>query len=95
MSAMTFLTSGGTASTGGDLPDNEREAANGIVRSFAEKLRRRALGLQVPASLLRVWQCTYLLAAKDTAHFHFVFAEAPGDTSINYRGPLTNQFPRT
>jgi hypothetical protein len=84
MSAMTFLTSGGAASTGGDLPNNERATADNIVRSFADGLRSYAFGLQVPASLLKVRQCNYLLAAKDTSHFHFVFAEA-GDTSISYR----------
>lgn len=30
-------------------------------------------------------QCTFLLVAKDIASFHFVFANAPGGNSLNYR----------
>lgn len=85
MSAIQFLTSGGMASIGGDLPEPERKTANEIVKSFGEKVRRYALVMQVPASLLKVQQCTFLLVAKDTVNLHFVFADAPGGTSINYR----------
>ena len=85
MSAIQFITSGGMAGIGGDLPENERKVANDIVKSFGEKVKRYALTLQVPASLLRVQQCTFLFVAKDSASFHFVFADAPGSTSINYR----------
>jgi hypothetical protein len=73
------------ASIGGDLPENERKSANEIVKSFGEKVRKYALALQVPASLLKVQQCTFLFVAKDTASFHFVFADAPGGNSLNYR----------
>jgi hypothetical protein len=65
MSAIQFITSGGMASIGGDLPENEQKVANDIVKSFGEKVRRYALTLQVPASLLRVQQCTFLFVAKD------------------------------
>lgn len=85
MSAIQFLTSGGMASTGGDLTDSEQHSANEIVKNFGGKVKKYALGLQVPASLLKVQQCTYLLVAKDTASFHFVFADAPGGNSLNYR----------
>ena len=85
MSAIQFVTSGGMASIGGDLPENERKSANEIVKSFGEKVRKYALALQVPASLLKVQQCTFLFVAKDTASFHFVFADAPGGNSLNYR----------
>jgi hypothetical protein len=85
MSAIKFITSGGMASIGGDLPENEQKVANDIVKSFGEKVRRYALALQVPASLLKVQQCTFLFVAKDTASFHFVFADAPGGAAINYR----------
>ena len=89
MSAIQFLTSGGMASIGGDLPEEERKTANEIVKSFGGKVKAYALALQVPASLLKVQQCTFLLVAKDTANFHFVFADAPGGNSINYRNLST------
>ena len=85
MSAIQFITSGGMASIGGDLPETEQKVANDIVKSFGEKVRRYALALQVPASLLKVQQCSFLFVAKDTASFHFVFADAHGATAINYR----------
>lgn len=85
MSVIKFITFGGMASIGGDLPENERKSANEIVKSFGEKVRDYALALQVPASLLKVQQCTYLFVAKDTASFHFIFADAPGGSSLNYR----------
>lgn len=85
-----FLTSGGMASIGGDLPEADKEAANEIVKAFGEKVRRYSRLLQVAASLLKVQQCNFLLVAKDTASLHFVFAEAPGGTSINYRDLSTN-----
>ncbi|HHQ4900498.1 TPA: hypothetical protein ACSP3M_001752 [Aeromonas veronii] len=90
MSAIQFVTSGGMASIGGDLPENEQKSANEIVKSFGEKVRKYALALQVPASLLKVQQCTFLFVAKDTASFHFVFADAPGGNSLNYRNLSTH-----
>lgn len=90
MSAIQFITSGGMASIGGDLPEDERKSANAIVKSFGEKVRKYALALQVPASLLKVQQCTFLFVAKDTASIHFVFADAPGGNSLNYRDLSTN-----
>jgi len=89
MVCLQFITSGGMASIGGDLPENEQKVANDIVKSFGEKVRRYALALQVPASLLKVQQCTFLFVAKDTASFHFVFADAPGGNAINYRNLST------
>ncbi|EXJ14963.1 TIR domain-containing protein [Imhoffiella purpurea] len=85
MSAIQFITSGGMASIGGDLTEDEQKSANAIVKSFGEQVRKYALALQVPASLLKVQQCTFLFVAKDTASFHFVFADAPGGNSLNYR----------
>lgn len=85
MSVIQFLTSGGMASIGGDLPEADQQIANKIVKSFGEKVRRNALGLQVPASVLKVQRCTFLFIAKDTQSYHFVFADAPGGDSINYR----------
>jgi len=85
MSAIQFLTSGGMASTGGDLPESEQKEVNAIVKSFGEKIKKYAMSLQVPASLLSVQQSTYLFIGKDTSSYHLVFANAPGGTSINYR----------
>ena len=85
MSAIQFLVSGGMASIGGDLPEDEQKIANNIVKSFAEKVKQYARQLQVPASLLKIQQCTFLFVAKDLASFHFIFADAPGGASINYK----------
>jgi len=85
MSAIRFLTSGGMASTNGNLSRPEQKNANDIVKTFGEKVRKYAISLQVPASLLSVQQCTRLFIGKDTSNYHVVFADSPGGTSINYR----------
>jgi hypothetical protein len=85
MSAILFLTSGGMASTGGDLDEAEKTKANDIVVKFGKAVRAQGMALQVPASLLKVIQCTFLLVAKDTANLHFVFADAPNGNQLNYR----------
>lgn len=85
MSAIQFLTSGGMANTGGDLPREEQEALNAVVKSLGEKIRAEARGLQVPASLLTVWQAPYLFVARDTANYHVLFVSAPGGTRLVYR----------
>jgi len=90
LSAIQFVTSGGMANVGGDLSEKEQKSANEIVKSFGEKVRKYALVLQVPASLLKVQQCTFLFVAKDTANLHFVFADAPGQNSLNYRNLSSN-----
>ena len=85
MSAIQFLTSGGMASIGGDLPEDEQKKINEVIKNFGEKVRKYAFALQVPASLLNVQQCTFLLIGKNLSHYHVVFADAPGGNSINYR----------
>lgn len=90
MSAITFLTSGGMANIGGDLAQADQQIANDIVKSFGEKVRHYGLRLQVPASLLGVQQSSFLFVGKDLAHFHFVFANGSGGTSINYRDLSSN-----
>jgi hypothetical protein len=85
MSVISFLTSGGMASTGGDLSEDEQKKINQVIRTFGEKVRQYALNLQVPASLMNVQQCTFLFAGKDSSSYHIVFANAPGGTSLNYR----------
>jgi len=85
MSAIQFLSTGGMASIGGDLPESERKEINDVVKVFGEKIRKYAISLQVPASILSVQQCSYLFIGKDESSYHLVFAIGPGGTSINYR----------
>lgn len=85
MSAIQFLTSGGIANIGGDLPEDERKKINKVIKNFGEKVRKYAISLQVPASLLSVQQCTFLFIGKDRSSYHIAFAIAPGGTRINYR----------
>lgn len=73
------------ASIGGDLPEDERKKINEVIKDFGEKVRKYAISLSVPASLLSAQQCTFLFIGKDTSSYHVVFADAPGGTSINYR----------
>lgn len=73
------------ASVGGDLPESEQQTANDVVRAFGEMVRRYALALQVPASVLKVQRCTFLFVARDTQSYHFIFADSPGGNAINYR----------
>ena len=61
MSAIQFLSSGGMASIGGDLPESERSEINDVVKTFGEKIRKYAISLQVPASILAVQQSTQTL----------------------------------
>jgi len=85
MSVLEFITSGGMAGVGGDLPDAEQNMVNEVLKAFAEKVRKQAIALQVPASKLKVRQATYLLVGKDTAKYHVIFAESPGGNQLNYR----------
>ncbi|MEW6543905.1 MAG: hypothetical protein AB1411_09880 [Nitrospirota bacterium] len=85
MSVLEFVTSGGMASIGGDLPEGEQKVVNAVLKSFAEKLRKYAIALQVPASRLKVRQATYLFVGKDAGRYHVIFADAPGGNQLNYR----------
>jgi hypothetical protein len=85
VSALKFLMHGGMATIGGDLPGPDRAASQTIGKEFGEALRICALSMQVPASQLKVQQSSYLFVAKDIANLHFVFADAGGATTINYR----------
>lgn len=85
MSAIQFLTSGGFSNIGGDIPEDDRKTPNEIVKIFGQKIKKYALTLQVPASQLKVQQCTFLFIGKDSSNLHFVFADAPGNNSIIYR----------
>lgn len=85
MSAIQFLSSGGLASIGGDIPENERNPLNEIVKLFGEKVSKHARTLQVPASLLAIQQSNFLFIGRDVQNHYFIFATKPGETSINYR----------
>lgn len=84
MSAIQFLISGGMANLGGDLPQEQREKANKIIKDFALNVKKSGLAYQIPAVFLNVQQCGFLLVGKDTENFHFVFAMESG-TQILYR----------
>ena len=90
MSAMDFLTSGGMASIGGDLPEDQRNIVNEAVKEFGRQVREYARRLQVPAAILRVRQCATLFAAKDAVNFHVVFIDTGGGNSLLYRDLSAN-----
>lgn len=85
MSAIQFLSSGGMASIGGDIPEDERNPLNEIVKLFGEMVSKQARTLQVPASFLAVQQSNFLFIARDVLSHYFIFATRPGETTINYR----------
>ena len=71
MSAIQFLLSGGMASIGGDIPEDERKPLNEIVKLFGEKVSKHARALQVPASLLAVQQSHFLFIGRDVQSHYF------------------------
>ncbi len=64
MSVLDYLSSGGMASIGGDLREEEQNHANSIVRRFANALRGYARTLQIPASNIKINKCSFLFVAK-------------------------------
>lgn|GEM_PF-1174160 len=85
MAVIDFVTKGGMANIGGDLADSEKEDINKIVADFGKYVSNIGRSLQVPASLLRIKQATFLFAGRDNDNIHIVFALAPGMDSLNYR----------
>ena len=85
MSVIDFLTSGGSASIGGDLEESQRKIINDAVVAFGDRVRDYGRQLQVPASVLRVRQCSVLFGAKDTSNFHILFVDKIGENSFIYR----------
>jgi len=85
VSVIQFLTSGGMANIGGDLSEEDQKITGNIVKVFGENVRQYALALQMPASVISVQRCTFLFIAKDTQSYHFVFVDAPGGNTLNYR----------
>ncbi len=85
MSVIEYLRFGGMSTIGGDMSENDQNKANNIIKLFGEKLQQYGIQLQVPASLLKTQQSTYLFVAQDTINFHFVFSDVPGSNTILYR----------
>ena len=85
MSALTFLTSGGMASIGGDLPQEEHKKMNKPAQLFGKYVRELALINGIPASAVNVVQAGFLMAAKDKVNALFIFAESLDGTKIHYQ----------
>lgn len=85
MSVFDFITHGGMANVGGDLPDSDKAKVNEDIKAFATTVTNIGRGLQVPASSLTIKQSSFLFVGKDTENFHVIFAKAPGMDSLNYR----------
>lgn len=85
MSAIEFIMSGGMASTGGDLPDNEQKLCNDFVKKFGDKLAKLGRTFQIPVSQLSIFKMNFLFIGKDTSDYHFVFVDKAGGNQINYK----------
>lgn len=85
MSAIEFIMSGGMASTGGDLPDNEQKLCNDFIKKFGDKIAKLGRSFQIPASQLSIFKMNFLFVGKDTSDYHFVFVDKAGGNQINYR----------
>lgn len=85
MSIIQLLSGGGMANISGDISESERNITNELVREFDHYVRKTALALQMPASILSIQQSNFLAVVKDISNYHFVFAMRPGDNQITYR----------
>lgn len=85
MSAIEFLMSGGMASTGGDLPDNEQKLCNGFIKKFGDKVAKLGRSNQIPASQLSIFKMNFLFIGKDISEYHFVFVDKAGGNQISYK----------
>ena len=56
-----------------------------MIKSLGEKIRVYARNYQIPASLLKIQQCSYLFIGKDLSAYHIVFVDIPGQTQVEYR----------
>jgi len=85
MSALTFLTSGGMASIGGDLNETEHAQMNKPAQLFGKYVRELALINGIPASAVDVIQAGFFMGAKDQQNALFIFAESLDGTKIHYQ----------
>lgn len=90
MSVFDFLTHGGMANIGGDLPENDRRQIDNDIRLFASMVNNLGRSLQVPASLLTIKQSSYLLVGKDNEKIHIIFAKSVGSNQLYYRDFTSN-----
>lgn len=85
MSVIQNLLSGGLSVTLGNFSGADRKLVNATVVAFAKYVTEHRISKKLPASLVTLNESNYLLAAKDSANFHIVFAKRPGNTTYNYR----------
>ena len=85
MAVIDFIISGGMATIGGDLQEDDRKEVNNIIKEFADIVFKLGRTLQVPASSLKIKQASYLFVGKDLSNIHIIFAVASGMNQLNYR----------
>jgi nucleoside 2-deoxyribosyltransferase len=85
MAAIEFIMNGGMASTGGDLPDNEQNQCNDLIKKYGTKVKEQGRKYLIPASELSIFRMNYLFIGKDQFNYHFVFVDKPGANTIMYR----------
>lgn len=84
MSAIEYITRGGTATYAGNLSLQDRSESKGFMKKFGEFVTKTAKELQIPASEISIYKMNYLMIAKDTSDYHFVFADKSGSNHVNY-----------
>lgn len=85
MAVIDFLTSGGMATIGGDLSNDQQKEVNSLIKQFADIVFKLGRTLQVPASVLTIKQATYLFVGKDKVNTHIIFAITAEQNQLNYR----------
>lgn len=90
MSVLGYVTNGGMAMVGGNMNDIDTKEVNSYLKQFSEKLTMIGRSLQVPASLLKIKQATYLLIGKDNQSFHVIFAESSGENNLSFQDLTTH-----
>lgn len=84
MSVLNFINSGGAATIGGDLPEDQRKEINETLKLFHSKLRHFAKFAEIPASKIELYNATYLFIGWDSEQYHIVFALWPGGNNLQY-----------
>lgn len=64
MSAIQFLTSGGMASIGGDLPEEERKQVNEVIKNFGEKVKNTLYLYKFPLPFCQYSNALFYLLVK-------------------------------
>ncbi len=85
MSILEFFTSKtGLVSFGGNLDDSETKHCHEIIKTFANMLSEYAKEVQIPASILKIKQASYLQTVKYKSKYYFLFVDAPGRNTLIY-----------